>query len=362
MEKEQNQNTVKNTSEEKENQETISEETTKNSEEENKDKDQLIEESPEEKILKLEDKLARTFAEMENQRRRFEKEKEDAYEYGGFAFAREALNLIDNLERSKQILLNDESLKNSKALSKTLEHFDIINKEDIAKIEPSLAPIYYKGIILKGESFTKSPLQITLKIFDNFINNGGHFVLSKIDSIIKKGDSLFLKYKKQECQFDKIVVAAGVWSNFLAKTIGDNFPLDTERGYHIMFENNKDLINHPIGWAKKNFYITPMEDGIRAAGTVEIAGYKKPMNKNMIKLIEDSARTILPKLGKVKSHWMGFRPTLPDSLPVIGESKKCNNVYYAFGHQHLGLSLAAVTGKVIQSLVENINTNINIQI
>ena len=132
MEKEQNQNIVKNTSEEKENQETISEETTKNSEEENKDKDQLIEESPEEKILKLEDKLARTFAEMENQRRRFEKEKEDAYEYGGFAFAKEALNLIDNLERSKQILLNDESLKNSKALKKTLEHFDIINKDLIS--------------------------------------------------------------------------------------------------------------------------------------------------------------------------------------------------------------------------------------
>ena len=132
MEKEQNQSTVKNISEEKENKETISEEATKNSEKENNNKEQPIEESPEEKILKLEDKLARTFAEMENQRRRFEKEKEDAYEYGGFAFAKEALNLIDNLERSKQILLNDESLKNSKALKKTIEHFDIINKDLIS--------------------------------------------------------------------------------------------------------------------------------------------------------------------------------------------------------------------------------------
>ena len=132
MEKEQNQNTVKNTLEEKENKETISEEAAENSEKENKNKEKLIEESLEEKILKLEDKLARTFAEMENQRRRFEKEKEDAYEYGGFAFAKEALNLIDNLERSKQILLNDESLKNSKALKKTIEHFDIINKDLIS--------------------------------------------------------------------------------------------------------------------------------------------------------------------------------------------------------------------------------------
>ena len=238
--------------------------------------------------------------------------------------------------------------------------FEIINKEDIAKMEPSLAPIYYKGIAIKGESFTKSPLQITLKIFDNFINNGGHFVLSKIDSIFRNDNSLFLKCNEQEHQFDKIVVAAGAWSNILAKTIGDNFPLDTERGYHIMFENNNNLLTHPVGWAKTGFYMTPMEDGIRAAGTVEIAGLKKPMNNNMLSMIEETARNILPKLGKVKSQWMGFRPTLPDSLPIIGESQKCKNVYYAFGHQHLGLSLAAVTGKAMQSLIENQPTNINI--
>ena len=88
--------------------------------------------TPEEKILKLEDKLARAFAEMENQRRRFEKEREDAFNYGGFAFAKETLNLIDNLERSKQILENDDALKNSEALKKTLEHFDIINKDMVS--------------------------------------------------------------------------------------------------------------------------------------------------------------------------------------------------------------------------------------
>ncbi|MDC0856000.1 nucleotide exchange factor GrpE [Candidatus Pelagibacter sp.] len=91
--------------------------------------------SPEEKINELEDKLTRTFAEMENQRRRFEKEKEDAFDYGGFAFAREALNLIDNLERSKQSLANDEKLKDSNALTKILEHFDIINKDLISIFE-----------------------------------------------------------------------------------------------------------------------------------------------------------------------------------------------------------------------------------
>ena len=127
MEKEQNQNT-----EEIKNNEHASEDNDQNLENKGNDQQQSIEKSPEEKILELEDKLARTFAEMENQRRRFEKEKDEAFEYGGFSFAKEALNLIDNLERSKQILQNDESLKNSDALKKMLEHFDIINKDLIS--------------------------------------------------------------------------------------------------------------------------------------------------------------------------------------------------------------------------------------
>tara|TARA_B100000963_G_scaffold214314_1_gene186906 strand:- start:240 stop:872 length:633 start_codon:yes stop_codon:yes gene_type:complete len=102
---------------------------------EKNDKEQALEKSPEEKILDLEDKLARTLAEMENQRRRFEKEREEAYEYGGFAFAKEALNLIDNLERSKQILESDEKLKNTDALKKTLEHLKVINTDIISIFE-----------------------------------------------------------------------------------------------------------------------------------------------------------------------------------------------------------------------------------
>ncbi len=133
MEKDQNSNTDKNKSNEKiSNLDDISTEKTqveeKNKEQSPKEKDL----SPEEKIKDLEDKVARALAEMENQRRRYEKEKEDAFEYGGFVFARENLNLIDNLERAKQSLENDETLKNSKALKKTLEHLEIINKDLIS--------------------------------------------------------------------------------------------------------------------------------------------------------------------------------------------------------------------------------------
>ncbi len=127
MEKEQNQSPDEN-----QKNEPVSEEIDQKPTNEINKEEQLKEKTPEAKILELEDKLARTFAEMENQRRRFEKEKEEAFEYGGFIFAKEALNLIDNLERSKQILQNDVALKNSDALKKMLEHFDIINKDIIS--------------------------------------------------------------------------------------------------------------------------------------------------------------------------------------------------------------------------------------
>ncbi len=144
MTKEKDENSIKNTSEEIKNNKTISE-LDVNSENNNEEK--LSKENPEEKILELEDRLARTLAEMENQRRRFEKEKEEAFEYGGFSFAKEALSLIDNLERSKQILENDETLKNSEALKKMLEHFNIINKD--------LISIFSKNNIKQIESLNK---------------------------------------------------------------------------------------------------------------------------------------------------------------------------------------------------------------
>ena len=144
MEKEQDINSLKSSSDENKNE---AKELDSNSENESLNKEQSIEKSPEEKILELEDKVARTFAEMENQRRRFEKEKEEAFEYGGFSFAREALNLIDNLERSKLTLESDETLKDSNALKKLLEHLDIINKD--------LISIFTKNNIKPIESLNK---------------------------------------------------------------------------------------------------------------------------------------------------------------------------------------------------------------
>jgi molecular chaperone GrpE len=141
--------------------------------------------APEEKILELEDKLARAFAEMENQRRRFEKEREDAFNYGGFAFAKETLNLIDNLERSKQILESDEVLKNSDALKKTLEHFDIINKDMVS--------ILYKNGITPLDSIGK-------KLDPNF-----HQAMMEIDDDQKEPGTIIQEIQKGFMMKDRLL-------------------------------------------------------------------------------------------------------------------------------------------------------------
>ena len=159
------------------NEDNTSEQETKNSDGETEGKvEEKSEITPEQKILELEDKLARTFAEMENQRRRYEKEKEDAYEYGGFAFAREALSLIDNLERSKQILQNDESLKNSDALKKTLDHLEVIDKD--------LISIFSKNNIKPIESLGK-------KLDPNF-----HQAMMEIDDDNKEPGTIVQEIQK----------------------------------------------------------------------------------------------------------------------------------------------------------------------
>ena len=173
MEKEQNINSDKIDTKDQEIKEVIENPKTQKEEKNTEEK------NPEEKILELEDKLARTFAEMENQRRRFEKEKEEAYEYGGYSFAKEALSLIDNLDRSEQILENDETLKNSDALKKTLEHLEIIKKNLISifeknKIKPidclnkKLDPNFHQAMI-EIEDELKEPGTIIQEIQKGFI-------------------------------------------------------------------------------------------------------------------------------------------------------------------------------------------------
>ena len=194
----------------------------------------------------------------------------------------------------------------------------------------------------------------------SFINNGGMFVRKKIENIIPRETSVSLNYINNHYTFDKVVLCAGSWSNILTKKFGESFPLGTERGYNVMFDNI-DLISRPIGWSHSGFYLVQLQDGLRAAGTVEIAGLEKPANIKRTKMIEAQARKILPQLKEVQSTWLGFRPTLPDSMPIIGESQINKNIIYGFGHQHIGWTLGAVTGKIINTLCCNRKPNFNIE-
>mgnify|MGYP001187090265 FL=1 len=172
---------------------------------ENEKKEEQIEKSPEEKLFEIEDKLTRTLAEMENQRRRFEKEKEEAFEYGGFAFAKEALSLIDNLERSKQILENDETIKNSEALKKTLEHLRIINQDlisifsknninPIESLNKKLDPNYHQAM-MEIEDDKKEPGTIVQEIQKGF-TIGGRLLRPSLVGVSKKSQNKDLKDKE----------------------------------------------------------------------------------------------------------------------------------------------------------------------
>ena len=235
-----------------------------------------------------------------------------------------------------------------------------LNKDEVKELEPNIADVYYSGQVFTGSRHTTNPLAISNKIFDKFIELGGIYINQHVKNLIQNEKNIELLMEDKKIKFDKIIICAGAWSNQIANMLGDKFPLDTERGYHILFETNEKLINRPVAWSESGFYLIQIHNGVRAAGTVEIAGLNKSPNKKRLNMIERQSRKVLPQLGKVQSTWMGRRPTLPDSLPIIGNSQKNNNIIYAFGHQHVGWTLGAVTGKIIDSLSRDQIPNIDI--
>jgi len=126
-----------------------------------------------------------------------------------------------------------------------------------------------------------------------------------------------------------------------------------------MFSGAQALVSRPVGSAEMGFYVTPLAHGLRAAGTVEFAGLEAPPDPKRTRFIARRARTLLPQLNEPSSEWLGFRPSLPDSLPVIGPSPRNPKVFYAFGHGHLGITLAGVTARVIADLIDGRQTAVD---
>ena len=163
-----------------------------------------------------------------------------------------------------------------------------------------------------------------------------------------------------EYKFEKSVIASGAFSKNLTDQLGENIPLDTERGYHVHFKNKDSLISRQVIYLDRGFGMTPMNQGLRAVGTVELGGLKNQPSKKRVQYVINCAKELLPQLGNHEDEWLGYRPTLPDFLPILGPSLKNKNIIYAFGHQHLGWTLGAITGKIISGVVAGEKTNLDL--
>jgi glycine/D-amino acid oxidase-like deaminating enzyme len=228
---------------------------------------------------------------------------------------------------------------------------DDLDAARIRELEPNLAPLYHRGVLFKESYSIESPHHFALGLAEAIRARGGRFVQGEGEHVGIGPDGVEIRGGEDRHMADYIVIAGGAWSGKIVKQIGDRVPLETERGYHVMFPGAASLLNRPVCYAEHGFYMTPMKDGLRAAGTVELAGLTAPLNSIRTRKIAQVARMLLPQLGQPGSEWLGFRSSLPDSLPVIGPSPRSPRVIYAFGHGHIGLTLAGITGKLVAEIV-----------
>ncbi|WP_443638075.1 NAD(P)/FAD-dependent oxidoreductase [Candidatus Njordibacter sp. Uisw_058] len=228
-----------------------------------------------------------------------------------------------------------------------------LTKSEISDLEPHLNPIYKRGLWFENAQHLLNPLDLLKRMGASVVANGGQIVTNKAVGIKRISiDTLKVQLQDTSIQGQKVVVAAGAWSKGLAQQVGDTLPLDTEQGYHLMYKGAEQLLNRPVGWADVGFYMTPMNEGLRAAGTVELAGLNNAANPKRLQLIAKTMKTLLPQLKSHDSEWTGFRPSMPDSMPVISQSSKDTGVYYAFGHGHIGVTLSGITGKLISEMID----------
>jgi len=237
----------------------------------------------------------------------------------------------------------------------------LLTPHEIHDLEPHIKQIYHGGVLYPNARHTRNPKKILLKLFDFFLKEGGHFEKQNVQTISFTSDNKpIIKTDLNFYTFDKLVVACGAFSKKLTDQVNEKIPLDTERGYHVHFKGHDHLLSRPVIFLNRGFGITPMEQGLRVVGTVEFGGLDNPPSKKRIQNLVNSAKYLFPELGKHEDEWLGFRPTLPDFLPVIGPSKNHKNLFYSFGHHHLGWTLGAISGKIIAGLIAKESTNLDL--
>ncbi|HEY1932945.1 MAG TPA: FAD-dependent oxidoreductase [Acetobacteraceae bacterium] len=229
--------------------------------------------------------------------------------------------------------------------------FETLNADEIFQLEPGLARRFVRGLFQPDSAFVSSPYRLTEAYAAQFVRLGGTILQDRVRGVTPSDGMVELDCERGFMRSDTAVIAAGAWSKQLARQLGDRVLLDTERGYHLNIDSPTTL-RRPVVFPEHGFVLAPMQDGVRLTSGVELAGIDAPPDFSRIRRLLPYAQQMLPGMSeKVTRQWMGYRPSTPDSLPVIGPSPHAPRVFYAFGHQHLGLTLSAITGRLVTALV-----------
>jgi D-amino-acid dehydrogenase len=230
---------------------------------------------------------------------------------------------------------------------------EILNQGALRDLEPALAPIFRSAVFLPEQGQCANPGRLVANLARAVERNGGTISGTRVrDVVMLGGKPAALVTDRGTQPIERLVVAAGAWSAPLARRLGCKVPLETERGYHAMVAGAETGLRTQTIWSERKFVAAPMEEGIRFAGTVELAGLAAPPDMRRADLLLRQGRRMLRHVpeGKI-GRWMGHRPSLPDSLPVVSRSPHHPNVFFAFGHGHMGLIGGSVTGRLIADLV-----------
>lgn len=232
--------------------------------------------------------------------------------------------------------------------------FEVLNGGAIQHYEPALSSKVAKAVLLPDNKSIREPYQLVVKLAAAAEAAGARFLSGSVRSIERKpeGTSAVILESGGRTEVDSVIVAAGVHTRDLAAKLGEPIPLETERGYHTQIMKPGIAMRYSVIWPHRAFMVTPTAGGIRVGGNVELAGLDAAPDFRRPRVLVRHAQRVLPGL-KVEdtSEWMGHRPALPDTIPIISASSKVPGVFYATGHGHLGLTLAATTAQLIGDMV-----------
>ena len=236
----------------------------------------------------------------------------------------------------------------------------VITGAEVQGCEPILGPAIQCLAVLEGQGHILNPGQYIAELAKYFTKNGGKFIRAEVLDLHKKdGRISHIDTDKGSFECSHAVITAGIWSKDLMKKLGLKVPLETERGYHVVFENPSEMPRNPMMITSGKFGVNPMDMGLRCAGTVELGDHHAGPSDAPIRFLMKHAKEVFPNLTySGTQEWIGFRPSTPDSLPLIGELGG-SRIYTGFGHQHVGLTAGPKTGRLIAQLIDGHTPNID---